>query len=50
MSGWRTLAHSHLPGKKCNYDGWFTEAKRKETRDRRVVQAVTWLAEEKRRY
>lgn len=31
------------PGEKRNYDEWITETKRKETRDKHVVQAVEWL-------
>ena len=37
------------PSAKREYVDWVVEAKREETRDKRVAQAVEWLAEGKRR-
>ncbi len=37
------------PGEQREYRDWIAEAKRAETRERRVAQAVEWLAEGKRR-
>ena len=37
------------PGQKREYVDWITEAKRPETRARRVAQAIEWMAEGKRR-
>lgn len=37
------------PGCRREYVDWITEAKREETRDKRVAQAVEWIAEGKRR-
>jgi uncharacterized protein YdeI (YjbR/CyaY-like superfamily) len=37
------------PGQRRDYIEWITEAKRADTRTRRVAQAVAWLAEGKRR-
>ncbi|MBJ6980898.1 YdeI/OmpD-associated family protein [Luteimonas sp. MC1572] len=37
------------PGKRREYAEWITEAKRDETRARRVAQSVEWLAEGKSR-
>lgn len=37
------------PGAQREYVDWITEAKRNETRARRIAQAVEWLAEGKRR-
>ncbi len=37
------------PGYRHEYVEWVTEAKREETRDRRVAQSVAWLAEGKTR-
>jgi uncharacterized protein YdeI (YjbR/CyaY-like superfamily) len=37
------------PGARREYVEWVVEAKRPETRDRRIAQAVEWLAEGKRR-
>lgn len=42
---WQNLAPSH----RYEYLEWITEAKREETRARRIAQAVEWLAEGKRR-
>ena len=38
------------PSAKRDYVQWVVEAKRPETRDKRVAQAVEWLAEGKRRH
>ena len=40
---------SFTPGCRREYAEWITEAKRPETRDRRVAQAVEWIAEGKTR-
>ncbi len=45
MRFFATLAPSH----RRDYIEWITEAKRADTRTRRVAQAVAWLAEGKRR-
>lgn len=37
------------PGQKREYVDWVTEAKRPDTRARRITQAVEWMAEGKRR-
>jgi uncharacterized protein YdeI (YjbR/CyaY-like superfamily) len=37
------------PGQRREYVDWITDAKRDETRQKRVLQAVEWLAEGKRR-
>jgi hypothetical protein len=37
------------PGQQREYVEWLTEAKRVETRDKRLAQALQWLAEGKRR-
>jgi uncharacterized protein YdeI (YjbR/CyaY-like superfamily) len=37
------------PGQKREYIEWLAEAKREETRRKRLVQAVGWMAEGKRR-
>lgn len=37
------------PGEQREYQDWITGAKRAQTRERRVAQAVEWLAEGKRR-
>lgn len=38
------------PGKKRDYVDWIVEAKREETRQRRLAQAVEWMAEGKARH
>jgi len=38
------------PGQQREYIEWLTEAKREETRARRLQQAVEWMAEGKRRH
>ena len=42
---WNGLAPSH----RYEYLEWITEAKREETRAKRIGQAIEWLAEGKRR-
>lgn len=37
------------PSHRREYVEWIAEAKREETRDRRIAQAIAWLAEGKRR-
>lgn len=37
------------PGRQREYVEWIAEARREETRDRRIAQAVEWLAEGKQR-
>jgi uncharacterized protein YdeI (YjbR/CyaY-like superfamily) len=37
------------PGCKREYCEWIAEAKRNDTRDKRVATAVEWIAEGKRR-
>lgn len=37
------------PGHQRDYTGWITEAKQPATRERRLAQAIEWLAEGKRR-
>ena len=37
------------PGHRREYIDWITEAKREETREKRIAQAVEWLGEGKRR-
>lgn len=37
------------PGQRRDYIDWIVEAKKPETRERRIAQAVEWLAEGKRR-
>ena len=38
------------PSHKREYIEWITEAKREETRAKRLAQAVEWMAEGKRRH
>ena len=38
------------PGARRDYLEWITEAKRSETREKRIVQAVEWMAEGKKRH
>ena len=45
----RATFESFPPGCKRDYLEWIVEAKREETRARRLVQAVEWMAEGKRR-
>ncbi len=40
---------SFPPGARREYLEWITEAKRQETRAKRIAQAVEWLAEGKKR-
>ena len=45
----KTTFDAFPPSCKREYADWITEAKRPETRERRVAQAVEWMAEGKRR-
>lgn len=45
----RATFDSFPPGCRREYVEWVAEAKRPETRDTRIVQAVSWMAEGKRR-
>lgn len=45
----RATFEAFPPGSRREYIEWISEAKREETRTRRVAQAVEWLAEGKRR-
>ena len=45
LAAWEGFA----PGHRREYLEWITEAKREATRDRRIAQAVVWLAEGKPR-
>ncbi|HEY2344556.1 MAG TPA: YdeI/OmpD-associated family protein [Xanthomonadaceae bacterium] len=45
----RTTFEAFSPSCKREYVEWITEAKREETRGKRVVQAVEWMAEGKQR-
>ncbi len=38
------------PGARRDYLEWITEAKRPETREKRIVQAIEWIAEGKKRH
>ena len=38
------------PGARRDYDEWIAEAKRDDTRAKRVTQAMEWLAEGKKRH
>jgi uncharacterized protein YdeI (YjbR/CyaY-like superfamily) len=38
------------PGQRREYVDWIVEAKREQTRGRRVAQAIEWLAEGKPRH
>jgi uncharacterized protein YdeI (YjbR/CyaY-like superfamily) len=40
---------SFAPGQRRDYIEWITEAKREETRSKRIATAVAWIAEGKRR-
>jgi uncharacterized protein YdeI (YjbR/CyaY-like superfamily) len=46
----RTTFDAFPPSAQRDYVEWITEAKRDETRTRRLAQAVEWLAEGKRRH
>ena len=37
------------PSQKREYADWISDAKREETRQRRLAQAIEWMAEGKRR-
>ncbi len=45
----RATFEAFPPGQRREYIDWINEAKRAETRARRIAQAVEWLAEGKRR-
>jgi uncharacterized protein YdeI (YjbR/CyaY-like superfamily) len=45
----RTIFEAFAPSHRREYVEWITEAKREDTRARRLAQAVEWLAEGKRR-
>lgn len=45
----QTTFDAFPPGCKREYIEWLTEAKREETRARRLAQAIDWMAEGKRR-
>jgi uncharacterized protein YdeI (YjbR/CyaY-like superfamily) len=46
----RRTFEAFAPSHKREYVDWITEAKREETRQKRVAQAVEWLAEGKQRH
>lgn len=48
-SGAKAVFEGFAPSHRREYVEWIAEAKRDETRDKRVAQAVAWLAEGKRR-
>ena len=49
----KTTALNHFesftPAKRSEYIEWINEAKRNETRNKRIAQAITWIAEGKQR-
>lgn len=45
----RTTFEGFAPGQRREYLEWITEAKRAETREKRIAQAIEWLAEGKQR-
>ncbi len=45
----RAVFDAFTPGKRKEYIEWITEAKTEATRDRRIAQAVEWMAEGKTR-
>lgn len=45
----RTTFEGFAPGQRREYLEWITEAKRAETRQKRIAQAIEWLAEGKQR-
>jgi uncharacterized protein YdeI (YjbR/CyaY-like superfamily) len=45
----RTVFEAFPPGQRREYIEWITEAKREETRKKRLAQTIEWLAEGKRR-
>ncbi len=47
--GARATFDGFPPSAQREYKMWVTEAKREETRDKRIAQAVEWIAEGKRR-
>lgn len=46
----RATFDGFLPGARRDYVEWVVESKRPETRDRRIAQAVEWMAEGKKRH
>jgi uncharacterized protein YdeI (YjbR/CyaY-like superfamily) len=46
----RATFDSFAPSARRDYVEWVIEAKRPETRDKRIVQAVEWMAEGKKRH
>lgn len=46
----RTAFEKFSPGHKREYIEWITEAKREETRKRRLAQAIEWMSEGKSRH
>jgi len=48
-SGAKTMLDNLAPSHRREYLEWITEAKREETRAKRIAQAVEWLAEGKKR-
>lgn len=46
----RATFEAFTPGKKRDYVDWIVEAKREDTRKRRLAQAVEWMAEGKARH
>jgi uncharacterized protein YdeI (YjbR/CyaY-like superfamily) len=46
----RAVFDAFAPSHRREYAEWITEAKRDETRARRIEQAITWLAEGKQRH
>ena len=45
----RTVFANFPPGQRREYCEWISEAKREETKARRVTQAIEWIAEGKER-
>ncbi|HEU4820634.1 MAG TPA: YdeI/OmpD-associated family protein [Qipengyuania sp.] len=46
----RAVLEGFAPGQRRDYLEWITEAKQPATRERRIAQAVEWLAEGKKRH
>lgn len=46
----RATFEAFAPSHRREYVEWIADAKREETRDKRIVQAVEWLAEGKKRH
>jgi uncharacterized protein YdeI (YjbR/CyaY-like superfamily) len=47
--GAKAVFEGFPPGQRHEYIDWIVEAKREETRRKRVLQAVEWMADGKRR-